>query len=151
MDSEAFRRFETPAARPSLAVARPAEPYDTLAPDGSEIRYLLGPVQGTTRAQLVEVTLPAGAVSRPVYHRTVEELWYVTAGRGEVWRQAPDGEAATVAVAPGDALFIPTGYRFQFRTVGEAALRFLCHTAPPWPGADEARAAEAGGFPGDPA
>jgi mannose-6-phosphate isomerase-like protein (cupin superfamily) len=95
------------------------------------------------------VTLPAGRTSRPVWHRQVEEIWYVLAGRGDVWRCPPDrnpSEAPSVAVEPGDTLVIPTGWRFQFRAEAAASLRFLCFTTPPWPGADEAQPAAAGGL-----
>ncbi|MGH2350934.1 MAG: cupin domain-containing protein [Chloroflexota bacterium] len=121
---------------------------DTTAPDGSEIRLLIGEGQGATRASVVEVTLPAGQVSRPVAHRTVEEVWYVLAGAGQVWRcppgARPDG-VEPVPVAPGDALVIPTGWRFQFAS-NQAPLRLLCFTTPPWPGAGEAQPAEPGGL-----
>ncbi|HLQ61777.1 MAG TPA: cupin domain-containing protein [Candidatus Acidoferrales bacterium] len=106
---------------------------DAIAPDGSEIRYLVR----AERASLVEVRLPAGQVSRPVRHRTVEEVWYVTGGEGDVWRCPPGGRARPVPVRPGDALVIPTGWSFQFRA-GRRPLRFLCYTSPPWPGEREA-------------
>ena len=62
---------------------------------------------------------------------------------GAVWRCPPDADPQDVpamAVAPGDALVIPTGWAFQFRADADAAggLRFLCVTMPPWPGMDEA-------------
>ena len=122
---------------------------DAVAPDGSEIRILLDERHYAGRASMVEVTLPPGQVSRPVYHRTVEELWYILAGRGQVWRCPPDADPTgtePVAVAPGDALTIPTGWRFQFSADADAGLRFLCVTIPPWPGADEARPAGYGGL-----
>jgi mannose-6-phosphate isomerase-like protein (cupin superfamily) len=136
----------------AMPAARVRDEPDTMAPDGSEIRLLInaGPwPAGAKRASLCEVTLPAGQVSRPVWHRTVEEIWYVLAGRGEVWRCPADarpGEVPAARVAPGDALVIPTGWRFQFRAWPEAALRFLCYTSPPWPGADEAQPADVGGL-----
>ena len=65
------------------------------APDGSEIRELVA----GGRASMVHCTLPPGGVSLAVRHRTVEELWFVTAGRGEVWRKLGDKEAI-VAVGP---------------------------------------------------
>src|SRR5579884_1725609 len=114
---------------------------DTLAPDGSEIRLLVGAEQAAARASLCEVTLPTGQVSRPVWHRRVEEIWYVLEGHGEVWRCPPEAspeEVQPVAVGPGDALTIPTRWRFQFRASAEGPLRFLCYTCPPWPGPDEA-------------
>ncbi len=131
---------------------RAGEQPDDVAPDGSEIRLLVGgsPERGgAARASLCEVTLPAGQVSRPVWHRTVEEIWYVLAGRGDVWRCPPDAgpdQVPPLPVEPGDALVIPTGWRFQFRAGPDAPLRFLCYTSPPWPGADEAQPAESGGL-----
>ncbi len=87
---------------------------------------------------ICEVRLPPGGVSIPVRHRTVQELWYILSGGGEVWREAPDGTSRIVPVNPGTALTIPLGCRFKFRTVGAAELRFLCVTIPPWPGEQEA-------------
>ena len=122
---------------------------DTIAPDGSEIRTLMDHNLGAEWASLVEVTLPAGKVSRPVWHRQVEEIWYVLEGHGQVWR-CPFGvdpeDMVPVAVGPGDALTIPTRWRFQFSASPGESLRFLCFTTPPWPGSDEARSAGAGGL-----
>ena len=87
-------------------------------------------------------------MSRPVWHRSVEELWYVIKGVGRVWRCPPDKDAATVKhveVGPGDALVIPTGWSFQF-AAGESALTLLCFTSPPWPDEDEAQPASLGGL-----
>ena len=105
---------------------------DAYAPDGSEVR-LLAALKGGSFAHF---TLPPGGVSAPVAHRTVEEIWYVVAGGGEVWRRFGDEESVT-AVAPGVALTIPLGAHFQFRA-GEAGLSFVAVTMPPWPGPDEA-------------
>jgi len=119
---------------------------DAIAPDGSEITFLVGDAR---RASLVEVRLPAGETSRPVRHRTVEEIWYVTAGEGRVWRRPPAdaGGAATIEkVRPGSTLVIPTGWAFQFQATRGADLRFLCYTSPPWPGPDEAAPVEEGGL-----
>lgn len=131
--------------------ARRGPQADVVAPDGSEIRLLLDGRQLAGGASMVEVRLAAGQVSRPVYHRTVEELWYILEGRGQVWRCPPDADpagVAPVAVEPGDALTIPTGWRFQFSADAAATsgLRLLCVTIPPWPGAEEAVAADYGGL-----
>ena len=120
---------------------------DAIAPDGSEIRVLVDDRHGATRASLCEVRLPAGGISRPVWHQTVEEIWYVLEGWGQVWRSPVDatpdaGEA--VLVGPGNALIIPTGWRFQFSAGEDGPLRFLCYTSPPWPGSDEAQPADTG-------
>lgn len=109
------------------------EAYDALAPDNSEIRLLVSGERGS----MAHCTLPPGQVSRAVRHRTVEELWYCLEGRGEVWRSR-DGREEIVDFVPGVSLDIPLGAHFQFRTVGEAPLRFAIVTMPPWPGEDEA-------------
>jgi mannose-6-phosphate isomerase-like protein (cupin superfamily) len=107
--------------------------YDHLAPDGSEIRELAM----TGRGSMAHGTLPPGGVSLAVRHRTVEELWYVTAGRGEVWRRLGE-EETTSAVETGTSLAIPLGAAFQFRNTGDEPLCFIMCTMPPWPGMDEA-------------
>jgi mannose-6-phosphate isomerase-like protein (cupin superfamily) len=109
------------------------EAYDVLAPDTSEIRLLIS----TTRGSLAHGTLPPGRVSLAIVHRTVEEVWYVTAGRGQVWRKQ-GGHDVVVDVEPGTALTIPTGVHFQFRTTGSEPLSFVMCTMPPWPGEQEA-------------
>ena len=125
----------------------PAQP-DTLAPDGSEIRLLPALAGGS----MVHCTLPPGATSLAVAHRTVEELWYVVGGTGELWRRMGDAgnvDAGNVdagqvdagqvdALMPGVALSIPLGTHFQFRNPGAAPLEIIIVTLPPWPGAEEA-------------
>lgn len=122
---------------------------DTTAPDGSEIRFLIDHRHGGGKASMVEVTLPPGQVSRPVWHQTVEEVWYILEGSGHVWRCPADSEPSSVSpvsVSRGDALTIPTGWRFQFSSSPDEPLRFLCFTVPPWPGPDEAQPADFGGL-----
>lgn len=82
-------------------------------------------------------TLAVGRTSLAVTHRTVAELWYVVGGSAEVWRRL-DGAESTVTVAAGDALTIPLGVDFQYRTVGNTPFRFVMCTVPAWPGQDEA-------------
>jgi len=87
------------------------ESPDYLAPDGSEIRLL---VEGT-RGGMAHFTLPARTVSRAVRHRTVEELWYVVSGSGEMWRQPSTEPDGLVDLRPGVSLSIAVGTTFQFR------------------------------------
>lgn len=117
---------------PFSARQLPAE-HDVLAPDTSEIRVMAA----TSRGSMAHGTLPAGRVSLAVVHRTVEEIWYVTEGRGQVWRKHGDHEEV-VEVRAGTALTIPVGTHFQFRTDETEPLRFIMCTMPPWPGDDEA-------------
>ncbi|HKJ00508.1 MAG TPA: cupin domain-containing protein [bacterium] len=110
-----------------------AERYDVLAPDGSEIRLLVTGEQGS----MVHCRLPPGGVSMAVRHRTVEEVWYVLSGQGELWRKR-DAAERVEPLPPGLGVDIPLGTHFQFRTVGSEPLCVLIVTMPPWPGADEA-------------
>ncbi len=110
-----------------------AKEYDTLAPDGSEIRLL----STTSRGSMVHCTLNPGETSAAVAHRTVEEVWYFLEGTGQVWRRK-GGEERVVDVAAGASLSIPVGAHFQFRTTGDHPLRFVIVTMPPWPGEHEA-------------
>ena len=106
---------------------------DLLAPDGSQIRLLVGGARGS----MVHCTLPAGQVSLAVRHRTVEEVWYVLSGRGELWR-GRNGTEAVVALAAGISVDLPLRTHFQFRATGDAPLCLLIVTMPPWPGPEEA-------------
>jgi mannose-6-phosphate isomerase-like protein (cupin superfamily) len=115
---------------------------DAIAPDGSDVYFLLGDAR---RASLVEVRLAAGRTSKPVRHRSVEEIWYFLAGEGRVWRRPPDGVAQVSEVRPGSVLLIPTGWAFQFQAIS-GELRFLCYTSPPWPGDHEAEPVAEGGL-----
>jgi mannose-6-phosphate isomerase-like protein (cupin superfamily) len=85
--------------------------------------------------------LHPGQVSRAVVHRSVEEIWYVLAGQGQMWRKAGATEFS-VALSPGLSLVIPRGTSFQFRCDGDVALEVVAVTMPPWPGDDEARCVE---------
>jgi mannose-6-phosphate isomerase-like protein (cupin superfamily) len=117
---------------------------DAVAPDGSEVYFR---ALDATRASLVEIVLRPGGTSRPVRHRSVEEVWYFLAGSGDVWLRSPDQATEEArSVAPGDAVVIPTGWDFQFRANAGGELRFLCFTVPPWPGEDEAVAVPDGGL-----
>ena len=111
------------------------EDRDVAAPDGSDVRILLGLAGGG----MAHFTLQPGAVSSAVAHRTVEEIWYVVGGRGEMWRAQGQREEVT-ALAPGLCLTIPLGTRFQFRSLGAEPLAAVAVTMPPWPGKDEAYA-----------
>jgi mannose-6-phosphate isomerase-like protein (cupin superfamily) len=106
---------------------------DTIAPDGSEVRLLAS----VPRGSMAHFTLPPGAVTRAVAHRTVEEVWFFVGGRGRMWRRL-GGEETTVDVFPGVSIAIPTGAAFQFRADGDEPLCIVGVTMPPWPGDAEA-------------
>lgn len=117
----------------SFHTKRKSETPDVIAPDGSEVRILAA----TSRGSMAHFSLPRGAVSKAVAHRTVEEVWLVLNGRGRMWRKLGAIEE-TVELHPGVSLSIPVGARFQFRNDGEEPLDCVGTTMPPWPGMDEA-------------
>jgi mannose-6-phosphate isomerase-like protein (cupin superfamily) len=110
---------------------------DDLAPDGSEVRLLCR----LERGSMAHFTLPAGHISRPIAHRTVEEIWYIVGGEGEMWRRQDDAEQVT-SLRSGISLSIPVGTTFQFRASESTPLVAIGITMPPWPGANEATPAE---------
>lgn len=114
----------------------PVKP-DVAAPDGSDVRILLGLNGGG----MAHFELPPGETAVAVAHKTVEEIWYFVGGRGEMWRKQGDREEV-VAVEPGVCLTIPLGTHFQFRSFGYQSLEAVAVTMPPWPGEGEAYVVE---------
>ena len=117
----------------SFVTKRRSQAPDVIAPDGSEVRILAA----SGRGSMAQFTLPPGAVSKPVAHRTVEEVWLVIAGKGRMWRKLGTDEEVVELVA-GVSLAIPVGAAFQFRNDGAELLHCVGVTMPPWPGMDEA-------------
>src|SRR6202167_5246900 len=134
---------------------------DVVAPDGSDVRVLLRLGGGS----MAHFELAGGRTSRAMVHRTVDEIWYILRGQGEMWRrqgggagqpgkgggggerggagQPPGagqaGREQTVPLEPGVCLSIPVGTHFQFRSTGDGPLAAGAVTMPPWPGKGEAR------------
>ncbi len=122
--------------------APPGDPFATLAPgagfratapDGAAVEVLLA----TRGGSMARFTLTPGQVTDPVIHRSVEEIWLVTAGRGEIVRRQA-GRTERTALVPGLCLTIPHGTAFRFRAAPNAGLEIVAITMPPWPGPDEA-------------
>jgi mannose-6-phosphate isomerase-like protein (cupin superfamily) len=116
------------------AVKQTPADFDVLAPDGSEVRVLLSLAGGS----MAHFQLPAGQVSQAVRHRTVEEIWYILSGVGEMWQS----DGSIMRLEAGLCLTIPVGVAFQFRALGSEALSAVAVTMPPWPGMDEAEMVE---------
>lgn len=121
----------------------PADP-DVTAPDGAAVRILLQ-LEGGSMAHF---ELQPRQVSQAVVHRSVEEIWYVLDGHGEMWRRQ-DGRAEVTPLHPGTCLTLPQGTEFQFRAYEDGPLRAVAVTLPPWPGEGEARVVEGPWLPGD--
>ena len=107
---------------------------DVTAPDGSAVRILLRLNGGS----MAHFELAAGKTSLAVVHQTVEEIWYVVSGHGEMWRAAREREEV-VPLEAGVCLTIPVGTRFQFRASATKSLCAVAITMPPWPGPEEAQ------------
>lgn len=105
------------------------------APDGSDVRVLLRLDAGS----MIHIRLAAGTTSSAVVHRSVDEIWYVIGGSGDMWR-SQGGHAQVIPLEPGLCLTLPRGTRFQFRASPSEALTAVAVTMPPWPGDDEAMA-----------
>jgi mannose-6-phosphate isomerase-like protein (cupin superfamily) len=110
---------------------------DAIAPDGSEVRILCVGARGS----MATFSLPPKAIAKAVAHRTVEEVWYVVAGQGRMWRRLGERDEV-VEIGPGVSLSIPVGTHFQFRCDGDEALHAVAVTVPPWPGDEEAYGVE---------
>ena len=106
---------------------------DVVAPDGSDVRVLAR----TERGSMAHFELAPGRASAAIRHRTVDEIWFVLSGRGEIWRKQ-GGREDIVAMEPGVSVTIPVGTHFQFRASGDTALEAVGVTMPPWPGEAEA-------------
>jgi len=119
----------TPFATKRLPALR-----DAVAPDGSDVRVLLSLAGGS----MAHFALAPGQTSKAVTHRTVEEIWFVLSGRGEMWRAQTGQPETIVPVESGVCLTIPLGTHFQFRSFGAEPLTAVGITMPPWPGEDEA-------------
>ncbi len=113
------RRFSTSTT--------PVEPVE-IAPDGSEVR----PLVGTERGGMAHFTFPAGHVTPGIRHRRVDEVWYVVDGDGELWLSDEAG-SAIVELRAGVAVSIPVGTTFQVSVAEAAPLAVVGVTIPPWP------------------
>lgn len=99
-------------------------PYPTK--DGSEIRELMHPARQSCRNQsLAEARVPAGEQTRLHRHRTTEELYHITAGRGLM---TLGDEQFPVRV--GDTVCIPPGTAHCIANTGDDTLTLLCCCAP---------------------
>ena len=106
---------------------------DIVAPDGSDVRVLLA----TARGGMAHFELASGRASEAICHRTVDEIWFVLSGRGQMWRRQNGREELDV-LEPGVCVSIPMGTHFQFRSEEGETLAAIGVTMPPWPGPQEA-------------
>jgi mannose-6-phosphate isomerase-like protein (cupin superfamily) len=75
---------------------------DAVAPDGSDVRVLLQ----LGRGSMAHFELAAGQVSRPVARHSVDEIWYILHGHGQMWRQRAQRQE-TVPLGAGTCVSPP--------------------------------------------
>ena len=93
---------------------------------GSEIRPLIDrTTSGVTHCSLAEEMLPPGCAVTPHYHREIEEIYYVVAGRGLM----TVGDE-TREVNAGDAVYVPRGRRHTLRNTGAEPIRLILVCGP---------------------
>ena len=111
--------------------------YHYLAPDQSEITLLTRNTDADG-GDMAYCSLPIDQTSTAVYHKTIHELWYFTAGIGQYWIKK-DGIEEVYSVGKGSVVSLPKGTNFQFRnTSSDEPLEAVIVTMPPWPGEGEA-------------
>lgn len=120
-------------AAPTFETTRVSDVAEELAPDGSRVRPLLSLALGG----MARFELEAGQISKAIMHRSVEEIWLVLSGRGQIWRRN-EAKESIVELEVGVCVSIPVHTAFQFRCRGAKSLRIAAVTMPPWPGGDEA-------------
>jgi D-aminopeptidase len=120
------------ATAPAARSRTMEEAVQVTAPDGATV-HILGRLD---TASFARFSLKAGETSRAVVHRTVDEIWHVTDGAGEMWLKAADAEQV-VLLKPGTCITIPVGTAFQFRANHADGVAAVAATMPPWPEARE--------------
>lgn len=120
-------------AAPEFSTGALSPAPDEVAPDGANVRRLLGLPGGS----MAHFEVPAGAISTAIRHGMVDEIWYFLSGRGEMWRRQGNRESR-VEVGAGISVTVPAGTAFQVRAEADAPVTALAVTMPPWPGSEEA-------------
>jgi mannose-6-phosphate isomerase-like protein (cupin superfamily) len=105
---------------------------DKKSPAGADVRFIMSSDTGG----MIHSTVPAMQINKAVVHSSVNEIWYILEGQGEIWRS--DGKQSQVTtLEPGTSIDIPVGTTFQYRNVSDKDFKFICVTMPPWPGEQE--------------
>ncbi len=102
----------------------------SLKGDKSRSFQLINPENaGSRRFMITLVEVRPGGSTPPHEHRTVESMYYVLEGRGEV----PNGKSGKgQVVGPKSAVYFPAGSVHGIRNVGRTKLVYLSCHAPPY-------------------
>jgi len=100
------------------------QPYTTK--DGALIRELMHPeLQGNSNQSLAEATIAPGTATSVHLHKRSEEIYHVTAGKGEMTLVD-----RTFQVVEGDTVCIPPGTLHKLVNTENEPLKVLCCCAP---------------------
>lgn len=96
--------------------------------DKSLSYQLINPENAGSRRFMVTLVEVRPGGSTPAHeHRTVESMYYVIEGRGQIL----SGKGKTV-VGPDTAVYFPAGSQHGIKNVGRTKLRYLSCHAPPY-------------------
>ncbi len=102
-------------------------------PDGALVRELAGRSSGLASHSLAHITHPAGTASRAHHHSTADEVYFVSAGHGQLLI-----DERIYEVGPGDVVQIHPGQKHKIWNDGPEALELIVTCAPAYAG-DEVR------------
>ncbi|HEX3935628.1 MAG TPA: cupin domain-containing protein, partial [Puia sp.] len=83
------------------------------------------PILKGQKGAMYSVALEPGGVREPHWHPNAWEFDYCIAGLGRMTVLAPQGEAETFDVHPGDVVFVPQGHLHYFENIGPEPLHFV--------------------------
>ena len=90
----------------------------------------------TNRGGCAHCILPTGKTSLAVKHKTVDEIWYILSGEGEMWQKSNKAQDLVELKEGRWINYTPTLNHFQFRNKGAESLCIFIVTMPPlaWQG-----------------
>jgi len=117
----------SPAPGSIEVVAVGDQPWYT-AEDRAVAREIASPRNSRARQlSIADIIIPAGVAVKPHYHKVIEEIYYVTGGRGIMTINGVDRP-----VGVGDAIVIRPGERHSVRNETRDELRLIVTCSPAW-------------------
>lgn len=104
------------------------KPYTTRS--GERVYEMIGlpeELGGATKHSLGYVVIPPEGSSRPHYHPSSEETYYIMRGKGKMLI-----DDVKYDVGPGDTILISPSEKHQIFCIGSDDLEFIVVCAPPW-------------------
>jgi mannose-6-phosphate isomerase-like protein (cupin superfamily) len=96
-----------------------------VGPDGAHVRELAGLSSGMASHSLAHITHPAGTASAAHHHSVADEVYFVSAGHGQMRINATQ-----IAIGPGDIVEIHPGQVHKVWCDGPEDLELIVTCAP---------------------